>query len=236
MALPVIKIPEFSCILPSTNEEIRFRPFLVKEQKVLLLALEGEDETEILNAVQTLVKDCVLSNINIDKLPFFDFEYLFMKIRSKSIGEVIKLKMKHQKTVNKKCKQETDIVIDLDEITINMNSKKNDKIMITDDIGVKLRYPTIKDNKQLMKIEEDTIKMFKMVSTCIEYVFDQEKMYESNQTEIEDWLLTLNTDQFEKIINFFKNIPKLEYTKEWTCEKCGKSEKLHIEGFQNFFI
>jgi hypothetical protein len=150
MALPVLSVPEFSIKLPSTGKQVKYRPFLVKEEKVLLMALEGKDKNEITGAIINLLKGCVLtSGIQIEKLPTFDIEYLFLKIRSKSVGEVVELNLSHAEG---DCSAKTPVELNLDKIEVD-KKPRDGKVMMTDQIGVMLRYPSISDAQE---IEEES--------------------------------------------------------------------------------
>jgi len=231
MALPKISTPEFFDAIPSTKEEIKYRPFLVGEEKVLLIALEGQDNKEISNAIVNLLKNCIVNDIDIDKLSTFDIEYLFLKVRGKSVGEVINASVGH--TGETECKHKTEIQINLDDIKVK-GEVKDTNIMLTDDVGVKLKYPTL---DIILKMEgEDTNSLFRMICDCIEYVYDKDQIYnEFTDKEIEEWVNGLNQAQFRHISSFFEGMPKLSHTVEWKCAKCGENDEMLVEGLQSFF-
>jgi len=231
MALPSIATPEFSTNIPSTGEKIVFRPFLVKEEKILLMALEGNDQQEITTAILNILNSCILSEVDVSKLSTFDVEFLFLNLRGKSVGEVIEVKMGH---TDGECKALTDASIKIDDIGI-VNEISDGKIMLTDDVGVKMRYPTVQDVAKLdMKNSDDT---FGLIAQCVEFIFDQENVYnEFTQEEIIDWVGNLNQTQFKNIALFFEGMPKLSYELKWKCDACGESETRTIEGLQGFFM
>lgn len=231
MALPSISTPEFHTTIPSTGEKIVFRPFLVKEEKILLMALEGNDQQEITTAILNILNSCILSEVDVSKLSTFDVEFLFLNLRGKSVGEVIEVKMGH---TDGECKALTDASIKIDDIGI-VNEISDGKIMLTDDVGVKMRYPTVQDVAKLdMKNSDDT---FGLIAQCVEFIFDQENVYnEFTQEEIIDWVGNLNQAQFKNIASFFENMPKLSYELKWKCDACGESETRTIEGLQGFFM
>ena len=233
MNIPSIAATQFSTTIPSTGQEIEYRPFLVKEEKVLLMALEGGSQKEISKATQNIIKACVLTDINVKKLATFDIEYLFMKLRGKSVGEVIKLKIGHPDEESE-CKHSTEIEINIDDIKVTDKEVEN-KIMITDDIGVFLRYPGV-DDVNLID-EKSPESMFDVINNCVEYVFDDNNVYnEFTKKEIKDWVDGLNQSQFMKMTEFFNNLPKLSHEVEWTCEECGKKDSIKLEGLQSFFM
>ena len=233
MGLPSIATPQFSTTIPSTGQEVEYRPFLVKEEKILLMALEGGDQKEIAKATEKIIKSCIIDDIDISKLATFDVEYLFLKLRGKSVGEVIDLKVAHTDE-NSECKHRTDIEINIDDIAV-WGEELDNKIMIDDNVGVVLRFPGMKDVDG-MDLESPE-SMFGVIGNCIDYVFDDDTVYnEFTKKEIDDWVEALNQKQFLKIAEFFNNIPKLSYKVEWTCPECGKDDSIVLEGLQSFFM
>ena len=231
MALPNIVTPEFITQIPSTGQEINYRPFLVKEEKILLMALEGQDSKEIQNAVLKILSNCISTDIDVNKLSVFDIEYLFLQLRGKSVGEVIELKVGHEQA---DCNYKTDVKLKIDDIKV-VGEKLDPKIMLTDDVGVVLRYPNLNDFTKSM-ISEDSESLFNVINSCIEYVFDTDEVYNDfSPKEISEWVNSLNQTQFQKIVDFFQSSPKLEHDVTWTCEKCGETETIKLEGLQSFF-
>lgn len=229
MSLPSLSVPEFQTEIPSTGEKIKYRPFLVKEEKILLMAMEGQDQQEIASAVLNLLESCILSDVDVESLATFDIEYLFAKIRGKSVGEVIDVKVKHQEG---ECLHVEDVQINLDEIKVE-GTTSDGNIMLTDDIGVKLKYPTY---KTVLGTTEDADSVFGIIESCIEFVFDKDNVYSDFTTaELRAWIEGLNQSQFLKITEFFESIPKMSHTVEWTCSECGKTETITFEGLQSFF-
>lgn len=230
MALPIMKVPEFSTKLPSTGKQIKYRPFLVKEEKILLMALEGKDKTEITGAIINLLKSCILtSGVNVEKLPTFDIEYLFLKIRSKSVGESVELNLAHS---TGECKVRTLVEINLDQIEVD-KKPQDGKVMLTDTVGVMLRYPSIADAED---VQEGSDYALRLIRKCVEYVFDENAVYnEFTDEELDAWIGGLNKEQMLKIAEFFNGMPKLSHTAKWKCASCGKEDSVRIEGLQNFF-
>lgn len=196
------------------------------------MALEGSDASEINNAVQKILRSCIISEIDVDKLSTFDVEYLFLQLRGKSVGEVIELSIKHP---DSDCDHRTDITVNIDDIILS-NLDNETKIMLTDDVGVKMKYPTMKETLNLGSNMTETETLFKLIIMSVDFVFDQENVYSDfNAQEIEEWINTLNQTQFKKIVDFFQNMPKLEHEINWTCEKCGQEDSIKLEGLQSFF-
>lgn len=236
MALPQINVPQFECTLPSTGEPILFRPFLVGEEKILLIALEGQDEREIANAIMNILKSCIIAptNLSIEKLPTFDIEYLFLKLRAKSAGEVIEMSVGHPDS--NLCDHKTKINLNIDNIEVDTSAKSEPKIMLTDNIGIVLKYPSMRNT--LIRADNDFDNALLTISSCVDTIFEinPEVMHNDlDQNEVNNWLMTLNQEQFQKIVNFFDNMPKLSTEISWKCSNCGKTDSLKIQGLQNFF-
>ncbi len=237
MALPIVAAPEFEATIPSTGQKIFFRPFLVKEEKSLYMALEGGEQNEIVNAVTNVLTSCIKSDVDVSKLSYFDIEYLFLKLRSKSVGEEVTLRFRHGGN-DPECKHVTEVVVNLDDVELQKDEDHTDKVMVTDSIGVKLKYPTLDTAKNASNLDMKNIgTVFEFIADSIEYVFDQENIYEdSTREERREWVESLNQSQFEKITGFFNTMPKLSKDIEYKCEACGKDEKITIEGLQGFFV
>jgi hypothetical protein len=231
MALPALASPEFMTEIPSTKQQIKFRPFLVREEKILYMALEGQDAKEIENAIVTILSNCILDTIDINKLTLFDIEYLFLQLRGKSVGEKVELMLSHSDE-NNECQHKTKLEVDLDSIKIQ-GEVSDGKLMLDDKIGVKVRYPYINDASLVGKNESD---VFGTLSIFVEYVFDKDNVYNDfTKEEINDWLESLNQNQFRKLIEFFENVPKLAHDVEWTCPECKQKDSIKLEGLQSFF-
>jgi len=233
MSLPQLTAPEFVTKVPSTGKEIKYRPFLVREEKILLMALEGGDEKEIGNAIINILSSCIISEINLDTLATFDVEYLFLKLRSKSVGEVIELKLAHSDKETE-CKHRTDVVINIDDIKVSDNVSDG-KIDLTSELGIKLRYAGMKDVNSLDA--NSTSQLFELVVSCVEYIYDASEVYDDfTRDEMSKWLEQLDTAQFKMITDFFQAAPKLSHTIEWTCPECGEKDEIVLEGMQSFFM
>jgi len=232
MALPSLSAPEFITAVPSTGEEIKYRPFLVKEEKILLMALEGNDQDEITNAIMKILGNCILSDVDLNKLATFDVEYLFLKLRGKSVGEVIELKVGHSNPDNP-CTHRTEVSINIDDIEV-IGDKPNDKIQLDETVGIKVRFAGMKDLKGVDS--DSSTDLFKLITRCIEYVYDEENVYgDFTAKEMEQWLEQLSSEQFAKVTDFFNTSPKLQHTVKWKCPECGEEDELTLEGLAAFF-
>jgi hypothetical protein len=238
MTLPTLVTPEFAIKLPSTGEEILFRPFLVKEEKILFIALEANDETDSLRAVKNVLNSCILSSIDIDTLTSFDVEYLFLNIRGKSIGEEIVLYMRHNN--NEECDNKTKVTINIDEINVEGEIRRKPIVMLNDNIGIKMKYSTIKDmlsRKTTNDVENEFDILLNNVISCIEYVFDDDAVFDTfTEDELKEFVDNLSAAQFELLAEFYNNMPQLEKQINFKCEKCGVEENVVIKGLNSFFI
>ena len=243
MALPKLNVPVYETILPSTDKVIKYRPFLVREEKILLTAMESDDEKLISNAVKQILKNCIQGEMNINELPTFDIEFLFLRLRAKSVGEKITVGLRPYPCVQNEgelCKFSTEVEINLEEVKVKKNDNHTSKIMIDDNVGVKLKYPDIDlitpdGNKE--KLSQVDLGM-SVIKNCIEMIFTKETVHERDsftEEELDEFLDSLNSEQFERIKEFFDTIPKLSHTVEYTCKTCGEEKETTIEGLNSFF-
>jgi hypothetical protein len=232
MALPLLVTPEFTTKIPSTGQEIEYRPFLVKEEKILFMALESGEQKDIIKAVKNTLKSCILSEIDINQLASFDVEYLFLQLRSKSVNEFMTFMLGHEN--EEECDNKTEISIDIDSIKIEC--KDEDKIVKIDDkLGFKMKYPTI-DTGLKFKEGSDLEKSLAMIYECIEFIFDEDNVYEDfTKEELEEFIEKLSSTQLQRLIDFFENMPKLQKKVSYKCKKCGKKEEHTFEGLNDFF-
>lgn len=235
MALPKIAIPKFSVTLPSTGEKIHFRPFLVKEEKVLLIAMQSEDESAIIDAVRDVVVACVDEKINAAKLPYFDIEYLFLNIRAKSVGEQINLEYRHTGGINYQgiqCEVVTPVQINIEEVKVDKLEGHTNKIMLTDTMGIEMKYPSIDEINSIAKGTDE----LEMLARCIKCVFDEQNVYDpDNLRDSIAFIENLNSEQFSKITQFFNSMPKLRHSIKYTCRGCGQEDVVKLEGLSDFF-
>ena len=231
MALPRIDTPTYQTQLPSTGETIQFRPFLVKEQKVIMMAEESKNQSDMVTAMINLVVSCTFNKIDITHAPTFDVEYLFLKIRGKSVGETV--------DVNLICPDDgetTDLVrIKLDDIKID-KPEQNNVLDITDQVKIKLRYPCMADVNNLDDLET-TDGMFKVLYRCIDEIHYGDDVYhriDISDKDIEGFVEQLTTEQFQKITNFFDTMPKLRHVVEVTNPKTNVKSEVVLEGLQSF--
>ena len=235
MSLPKIAIPKFAVNLPSTGERINFRPFLVKEEKVLLIAMQSEDEADIIDAVRDVVVACVDEKINAAKLPYFDIEYLFLNIRAKSVGETINLEYRHTGGVNYQgieCDAVTPVQLNIEDVKVNKLEGHTNKIMLTDTMGIEMKYPSIEEVNSIAKGTDE----IEMLARCIKCVFDENNVYDpGNLSDSIAFIENLNNEQFSKITQFFNSMPKLRHSITYKCRGCGQEDTVNLEGLSDFF-
>ena len=236
MALPKIGYPTYELELPSTGKTVKYRPFLVKEEKVLLLALESEDEKQVTNAVKDLLKNCVISRIKVDQLPSFDLEYLFLKIRAASIGELITLTV----TCLDDSETKVEAAINIENVEIFKPEGHSTKIMFDDTTGLIMKYPSMQQfiDREFLQKEIKTEEIYDFIAGSIDQIFDGDEVYDSTTTtkkEFRTFVDGLTTKQFEKIQQFYATCPKLSHTFKVVNPKTGKESEYTIEGLQSFF-
>ena len=239
MPLPKIRTPTYELTLPSYGKKIKYRPFLVREEKVLIMALESEDTKQITNSVIDILNSCILSKgIKLETLATFDIEYLFLNIRSKSVGETI--------DVNIVCpddnKTQVAVTVDVDSIKIKKDRKHKNVIKLDDNISLKLKYPSMTqfiDSNFESKIDESEVKStLDMIVSCIDVIFNEEESWpasESTAKELEDFVDQLNTKQFKLIEDFFATMPKLTHTIKVKNPNTGVESEVRLEGLAAFF-
>ena len=238
MPLPKITTPTYELELPSTQKKVRYRPFLVKEEKVLLIALESEDTKEITNAIRAVIKSCVLTRgIKVETLPTFDIEYLFLNIRGKSVGEVIE--------VNLICPDDgvTEVKknIPIDDIKIQRTDGHTNQIKLDDNIMMELKYPSldqfIKNNFDFAEGNQMD-QSFELIGTCIDKIYTEEEVWTASdctKKELTEFLESMNSSQFKEIENFFETMPKLTHTIKVKNPNTEKENDVVLEGLASFF-
>lgn len=239
MALPKLNAtPKYELTIPSNGKTVRFRPYLVKEEKVLMMASESKDSKAILNAVVDTIKDCLEENsmVDISKLTTFDIEYMFTKIRSKSVGEISKVNVRCQKN---ECDHIQEIEIDLDTVEVPVKKGQN-TVRITEDIAIQLNWPSYKMviDENLTEAKNDITSVFSMIAGSIESILvGDERLSAKDQTkeELLEFINSMTSSQFEKITDFFSDIPQMEKCISFNCQKCNQTNDLKLKGMSDFF-
>ena len=234
--LPKLATPKYDMIVPSTGKAITYRPYVVKEEKILLIALETQDEDAIEKAVLNIINECVETPINVNDLTTFDVEFMFITLRSKSVGEGIKLTPKCD---GDECEEINEVVINLEKVTVeNLKDAPDKHIKLTDDISIDLKWHTMKDRTEDLKKETETETIINMIVTSLETIYSGEDTYavkDATKKEVVEFVESLNTDQFNDIVEVLSNIPYLSYDMDFDCKKCGKNNTIELRGLIDFF-
>jgi hypothetical protein len=242
--LPKIDVPVYEAILPSNNKTVQFRPFLVKEQKLLLMASQGTDIKETIDSIKRILKNCVLTDIDIDALPVFDLEFLFLNLRARSVNEMVNIRYKcNNKIVNeegesKECTGHVEYDLNVLDIKPEFGADHNPKIMLSDKLGMVLKYPTFEIMSKLEASNENDM-VFELLLHCVDFIFDNEEIYKSKdipKEELVEFLDNLQQKHLELIKTFFDTMPKVKKDLEFNCPKCGHHDQITIEGVQSFFV
>jgi len=241
--LPKLDVPIYNIKLISTGQDIRIRPFLVKEQKLFLMASETEDSKETINTIRQVLKNCILDEVDVDNLPTFDLEYLFMNLRARSVEEVVNLKYKCNNNIkNNKdeeivCNGSVEFDVNLLEVVPTTHAEHTNKFQLNEKIGICLKYPTFEMIQKYEGMDENDI-MINILVDCIEYLFDSEQIYyskDSTRKELEEFVESMQQKDLEKIKVFFDTMPEIKKDVHFKCPKCGYEEDMVIRGLQNFF-
>ena len=237
MALPKNSTPIYNLTIPSSGKTIKFRPFLVKEEKALLLAQQSEDATVMVNTLQSIISSCIVDKIDVSSLAVFDIEYIFTQLRAKSVGEEIELIFKCGHCSDEKAK--VKLSFDLTKIEVSKNPEHSNKISLFDSVGVVLKYPTIDVIKKMEGLNSDNINdIFEVIVSCIDYIFDDQEIYyakETSKEELLEFLNDLNTSQFGNIQKFFETMPKIKIDVDFICPVCNAANHTELNGLSDFF-
>ena len=234
MALPKLNTPTHQLELPSTGEKIKYRPFLVKEQKLLMFAQESDDENAIAETILNIIESCTEGEINAKMLPVFDIEYIFLQLRAKSVGETANIKVK--------CPDDDSTYVDktikLDEIHVQMTADHTNIVNLTDNIKMVLTYPIMSDMKGV-DFNDGISGTFNLISKCISEIHDGETIHnrvDMTDQELDEFIDTLDTQQFENIMEFFNTMPKLRHIISVTNPKTKKKGEVVLEGLDSFLV
>ena len=241
MALPKIDVPTYEIELPVSKKKLRYRPFLVKEQRNLLMAMESSEASTIQESVRDILYNCTLTdNVDIEKLPIIDVEYYFINLRAKSVGEVIESRYRCNNEVNEvECGNIMEKEINLLEIKPQFTEEVSSEIQLDSKLSIKLKYPEFSIIKDSLKYDNINEVTFNMIANSIEYIYDGEQFYyghEAQPNEMLQFVEGMNQEQFLKVEKFFNNLPKLKETLDITCSKCGFQHKIDVEGLESFFV
>jgi len=246
--LPKIDVPIYELKLISCREPVKFRPFLVKEQKLLLMVQESlqseinDEQDSTLKAVKQIINNCILTDINVDELPMFDIEYLFLNLRARSMGENIKLSFRCVNEIENENKEKNKCnnIVEIDMNILNVHPKilpeHSNKIIINDKLGLLMKYPNLAMFSKIKTDQQEAI--LELITSCIDAIYDEETMYytkDIEKKELEDFIDSLPTKVIEDIKQFFDTMPRIHEDVSFKCNKCGYQELIPIEGLDSFF-
>ena len=233
MALPQLNVPKYELNIPSTGNKIRYRPYLVKEEKILMIALESQDENQLINALKDLIANCTDGEVNVNKLTMFDLEYIFTKIRTKSVGETTKIKVPCEG-----CEASVEVDVDLDA-GLRVSEGRDKKIPLTDDAGLIMKYPSVDDFHDITQSKDSDIdKIFKLITRSIETIYSGDEVFDAsthNEKELVSFIESLNSAQFLVVRDFFDNMPQATIDVTYKCQACGHDHTMELKGMSNFF-
>lgn len=232
MALPKIKHPTYSVVIPSTGQKVNIRPFTVQEEKLLFMARSSDNTDDAINAVKQIITNCVQENIDVDKLATFDIEYLFIKLRAKSVGEVVELEYTEPET-----QEVVKFTVNLDDIKVKTNPEHQKKFNIIADVGIVMRYPTLKEIGVIGATDSSNIEAQTMdvLRKCIETLYDDVTVYSDfTEAELSDFVNNLPIESMQKIRNFFDTMPSVEHDVKLKT-KSGKKFEIKLKGLNSFF-
>jgi hypothetical protein len=239
MPLPKINTPTYELVLPSNGKKIKYRPFLVREEKILIMAMESEDMKQITNAIVQILSDCIISkDVKVESLSTFDIEYLFLNVRGKSVGETVEVNI----TCPDDGETQVEMVIDIDSIKVQKTKGHKNIIKLDDNLSMKLKYPSleqfVENNFEVSETQSSVGQSLSMITSCIEMVYNNDESWEATdctKEELEEFIEQLNTKQFKEIENFFTTMPKLSHTIVVKNPNTGMESEVVLEGLASFF-
>ena len=236
MALPILTTPTYELEVPSTDEKIKYRPFLVREEKILLIAMESGASEDIVQAVKSIVAECTFNKLNLGDMPMFDVEYIFLNIRAKSVGEVSKLRL----LCPDDNKTYTEVEVNLSEVLVQVEKDHTNKIELTDEMGIYMKYPTIDSFAKTGITEVTAANMLDVITTCVAQIYDKkgEEVFDAkDQTkeELIEFIEQLNTKQFAELQKFFDTMPKLKHVVKIENPKTKVKSDILLQGLSDFF-
>jgi len=245
--LPKIDVPIYELDLPLSKKKVKFRPFLVKEEKILMMPMESETDESTLLAIKQIIGNCCLSDdIDIETLPITDLEYFFLNLRARSVSEVVELEYKCNNKVNDENDEEKDcgnivkLEVNVLDIKPEVSENHSTKVALTPTMGVVMKYPSFKVVENNEKVEGGEIeKLMNILVNCIESIYTEDSIFYAKDVtnqELSDFIESLTKEQFTKIQQFFESMPKIKKELDFTCNKCGYQENIFVEGLQSFFV
>lgn len=236
MALPKLGSPKHFLTLPSNGKEIEYRPYTVKEEKMILMAVESKDTRATVSAAKDLIEACTFGEVNVSKLPMVDFEYMFLMLRAKSVGETADLSIGCTE-----CEARNPCTVDIESVSVKGEIKEQIKVQVSDSIGVVMTYPTVGGiEKQMTKKgnKSDYEQTVATIASCIDTIYDEDNVYpaaDHTPEELKEFVESFSSSQFKKVLEEFKDLPSIYKDVEFTCNSCGHKNEITLEGLQSFF-
>jgi hypothetical protein len=232
MALPQLNVPKYDLSIPSTGVVVKYRPYLVKEEKLLMIALESQDEKQMTMAVTDIVDSCTMNQLKMPSLTMFDIEYIFTKLRSKSVGETAKVKLPCTK-----CEEKNSVDIDLEMVQVT--EKPDTKIQLTEDTGLIMKFPSLSDYQDVQNSDASNVdKIFAIIVSSIDSIYSGDEMFDTSshsKKELLDFVESLSAEQFKKVQVFLDAMPAVYINALFECESCGEHNEIELKGLANFF-
>lgn len=228
--------PRYKLTIPSMQKEVTFRPFLVKEEKALMIAQQSEDQDVMVTTLKSVIQSCIQDKINVDDLAVFDIEYIFTQLRARSVGEIVELILKCESCEDEKAS--VKYTIDLSKLKVDFPEGHEKKIVLFDDVGVIMKYPSLEVLKKIEKAGSDIESVFDIIASCIEFIYNTDEMFATKDVkpeEVKEFINNLTQEQFQKLQNFFETMPKLEQRVKYKCPVCSKDHDKLIRGLESFF-
>ncbi len=233
MALPRVNAPKYELTVPSTGKKVQYRPYLVKEEKLLMIAMESGDEGQMITAIKDIIQECTFGEVDVTKLPMFDIEYIFVKIRSKSVGESTTVKISCSS-----CSQMSEVTIDMDK-EMKVTESPDMLIKLTPELSIKMRYPSMNDYLDIINSKDKDIdKIFNMIAMSIDTIFAGDDVYDvknESKKEVQSFIESLNASQFQLVRDFFESMPQTSIHVNFDCEHCGHHHDMDLKGLKSFF-
>jgi len=235
MALPKLNSPTYELKVPSTGNNISYRPYLVKEEKILMMAMESNDNEQMMRAVKDVIRSCTSDSVNVDTLAMFDIEYIFTQLRAKSVGETSTVSVKCSE-----CGSSNDVDVNLDEVYVNVPESTVHTIPLTDTVGVSLKYPSVNAmvKAQSSDTKSEIDRVFDLIVACIDSIYSDDEIFdakEQSEKELKEFIESLNTQQFNQVRDFIESIPSAAINVEFMCISCSKHNSFEVKGLGNFF-
>ena len=243
--LPEIKNPLHSLVIPSTEQKIKYRGFTLGEQKIFMMATQSDKVADQADAIKQVINNCVASpaNFDVDGLASFDLEYIFLKLRAVSVGEVISLEIGHISDETKECPVKTPVEVNISELEVTFDETVEKKFMVDESIGIQLKWPSFSKLLEIEKLDLESMSedeaSFHVLRSCLDLIYTAEEVYtldDYTTDDIDEFISTLPLGEIEKIGDFFRKMPKLHKDIAWTCKACGKEETIKLEGMSSFLV